>query len=47
MGKTQAILEKTQANFENKTQDFEPKTTCNGGSMPQYASTLCRKKSLP
>ena len=36
---------KTQANLE-KTQDFEPKTTCNGGSMPQYPSTLCRKKSL-
>ena len=44
-GKTQANLAKTQANLE-KTQDFEPKTTCNGGSMPQYASTLCRKKSL-
>ena len=27
-----------------KTQGFEPKTTCNGGSMPQYASTLYRKK---
>ena len=41
--KLKQILQKLKQILK-KTQDFEPKTTCNGGSMPQYPSTLCRKK---
>ena len=41
--KTEGKSSKTQGDLA-ETQDFDPKTTCNEGSMAHCASDLCPKK---